>query len=175
MMKMKALLVLVLFASSAAAEPMQFEAIRNGGNCPGCAYTQATGEITLDTPMEFENFVKTQQFGPGFVRLNSPGGDLAGGIMLGEIFRRYRVGTEVGSSSPILNAIEPGLKDRAPGVCASACAYAFLGGDERSLDVDAKLGFHRFYKENALAEPTAQLFTGKDLDATQRTTAALVL
>ena len=62
----------------------------------------------------------------------------------------------------------------APGVCASACAYAFLGGVERTLDDDAKLGFHRFYQRNALMEPSAKIFTGQDLDDTQKLTAALV-
>ena len=60
-------------------------------------------------------------------------------------------------------------------MCASACAYAFLGGTERFLDPDARLGFHRFYQENALANPTTKMFTGEDIDKAQTTTAYLVL
>jgi hypothetical protein len=50
-----------------------------------------------------------------------------------------------------------------------------LGGTDRSLDDHARLGFHRFYQANALTEPTAKLFTGKDLGDAQITTAGLVL
>jgi hypothetical protein len=170
----KIVLIGILISAPAVAEPMHFEAIRNGGNCAGCSYTQATGEITSETAARFEAFAESQQFRPGLVRLNSPGGDLIGGVALGEAFRRHDVLTEVGGSAPLVNATEPGLADRAPGVCASACAYAFLGGTERSLDDDSKLGFHRFYQRNALMEPSAKIFTGQDLDHTQKLTAALV-
>src|SRR5258706_13753785 len=54
-------------------------------------------------------------------------------------------------------------------------AYAYLGGVERNLDEDAKLGFHRFYQENALEQPSAKLFTGDDLGNAQMITAALTL
>jgi hypothetical protein len=167
-------LILVLLATSTSAEPMRFESIRNGGNCYGCAYTQATGEITTNTPRDFERYLASEKF-PGAVRLHSPGGSLIGGVELGEIIRAHDISTEVGSSRPSANASEQGLADRAPGECASACAYSFLGGTERTLDADAKLGFHRFYQKNSLKEPTAKLFTGQDLDDAQRTTAALVL
>ena len=60
-------------------------------------------------------------------------------------------------------------------MCASACAYAFLGGVERSLDPDAKLGFHRFYTANSLSASSSKIFTGEDLDETQRIAAALLL
>lgn len=62
-----------------------------------------------------------------------------------------------------------------PGICASACAYAFLGKELRGLSADAKLGFHRFYSKDALASSTTKLFSGQDLDDTQRITAALSL
>ena len=152
---------------------MRFQAIHNGGNCVGCAYTQATGEITSETPKDFERYLASEQF-PGSVRLHSPGGSLVGGIALGEALRANSIPTEVGSSQPLVNVGGTGLADRTPGECASACAYSFLGGTERTLDAGAKLGFHRFYQENSFAEPSAKLFTGKDLDDAQRISAALV-
>jgi hypothetical protein len=97
---------------------------------------------------------------------------------LGEIFRAHGFTTEVGS-----DRVDPeGRPDfggraslRTPGVCASACAYAFFGGVERVLDEGSKLGVHRFYSENALAQPAEKIFTGRDLDDTQKITAALAL
>jgi len=76
---------------------MRFQAIHNGGNCVGCAYTQATGEITSETPKDFERYLASEQF-PGSVRLHSPGGSLVGGIALGEALRANSIPTEVGSS-----------------------------------------------------------------------------
>jgi hypothetical protein len=168
-------IVVLLTTLPANAEPMHFEKIRNGGNCTNCSYTQATGEITSDTPKQFDTFAASQKFGTGAVRLNSPGGSLVGGIALGELFRARGISTEVGSSLPIPQPTEPGLADRSPGICASACAYAYLGGVERNLDEDAKLGFHRFYQENSLEQPSAKLFTGQDLGNAQMITAALTL
>jgi len=167
-------IVVLLAAVPASAEPMHFEEVRNGGNCAGCAYVQATGEITSDTSKEFEAFA-AKHLAAGIVRLNSPGGSLAGGIALGELFRSRGISTEVGSSAPITGVVDPGVADRSQGVCASACAYAFLGGVERSLDERAKLGFHRFYEENALERPSAKLFTGQDLGDAQIITAGLTL
>ena len=97
-----------------------------------------------------------------------------GGIKLGEKFRELRLSTEVGSSKPAPTAVSPNIYSEAPGICASACAYAFIG-EERTLDVDAKLGFHRFYSKEALASSTNKIFSGQNLDDTQKIAAALLL
>ena len=79
-----------------------------------------------------------------------------GEILLGEKFRELGLSTEVGSSKfyPDSKTYTP-----EPGICASACAYAFLGGVGRMLDETAKLGFHRFYIGDALASAT-KVFSG---------------
>ncbi len=159
------LLICVLLTSAAAAEPMKFRFLSTGGNAC-CSYIQATGEITEDTPQAFEDFLRAEKPPASSVRLNSRGGSLLGGLALGEKFRKHGYGTDVGSTDA--------SRDLAPGVCASACAYAFLGGTERSLEPNSKLGFHRFSVKSGLEQPTAKLFTGHDLDSAQRITAALV-
>ena len=65
--------------------------------------------------------------------------------------------------------------DKLPGVCGSACAYAYMGGVARYLEEGAKLGVHRFYNKAAIDNYSARQFSGGDLDATQRIFAALVL
>jgi hypothetical protein len=147
---MHRLMVLIcLIASSAAAEPMHFQYVNTGGNrC--CQFIQATGEITPETPQVFEAFWASLDFPPRDVRLHSQGGSLGGGVALGEIFRMRNITTEV-SLNPSPDGRDYTTK---PGTCASACAYAFLGGIERHLPEDAKLGFHRFYAQNALTEPS---------------------
>jgi hypothetical protein len=91
----KLLLFGFLFASSAAAaEPMHFQYINTGGNhC--CKFIQAIGDITPETPKVFEAFWASLEFAPNDVRLHSQGGDLGGGVALGEIFRSRDITTEV--------------------------------------------------------------------------------
>src|SRR5215203_851301 len=171
-------LAAVLAGSTVEAEPMRFELGGADGRLPRSAFIQASGEITLETPKEFERFLASLSTAPNLVRLHSPGGNLTGGIALGELFRARGFSTEVGSDrfAPDYRGILGGrASERVPGMCASACAYAFLGGTERFLDPDARLGFHRFYQENALANPTTKMFTGEDIDKAQTTTAYLVL
>lgn len=88
------------------------------------------------------------------VALDSPGGNLAEGILLGEFFRQQNVKTTVSKYSP-----KPPFQDDSdyrfnaqelPGAeCFSACALAFMGGLERSLEEDSKIGFHQFAGKHA--------------------------
>lgn len=174
------LLAILSFATAgASAEPMKFQPGGNDTRCRECGFIQASGEIADDTPQAFERFLDSApDYVPKRIRLNSPGGSLQAGIRLGEIFRARGFTTEVGS-----DRVDPEGRPyfggraslRTPGVCASACAYAFLGGIERVLDEGSKLGVHRFYSKNALAQPAEKIFSGHDLDDTQKITAALVL
>jgi hypothetical protein len=50
-----------------------------------------------------------------------------------------------------------------------------MGGVARYLEEGAKLGVHRFYNKAAIENYSAKQFSAGDLDATQRTFAALVL
>jgi hypothetical protein len=145
---------------------MSFRFAHTGGNCGTCEYIQATGEIMPDTARKFKVFFESREFKPSIIRLHSPGGSLSGGIEQGEAIRALKLSTEVGSNLG---------GDRSPGLCASACAYAFLGGIGRTFEKDSKLGFHQFFDEKTLSEPTAKLFSGKDLDESQRIMAAIVL
>jgi hypothetical protein len=74
------------------------------------------------------------------ISLNSSGGSLAEGLLLGQFLREKRISTLV----------------RRNNICYSACALAFLGGTQantadtdvgRYLEVGAKLGFHGFSSE----------------------------
>ena len=96
----------------------------------------AEGAITKNTPQKFQDFIKNTEL-DGFrivIGLNSQGGDLLGGIALGAQIRSFGFQTDVQS------------KDGAAG-CMSACALAFLGGVEREIFPESKLGFHQFYSD----------------------------
>jgi hypothetical protein len=134
----------LLFASAAMAEPMHFEIRETAGKCCG-NWIQATGDITAHTPADFEAFLSSSKLMPKIVRLNSGGGSLGGGLMLGELFRARNFATEVGSGKINSDVPTPGDKNvytKTPGSCISACAMAFLGGVERKLDPDSSLTFH---------------------------------
>jgi hypothetical protein len=151
--------------ATALADPMSFKSVSTGGNhC--CWWTAAEGEITDSTPDAFKRYLTSEQYPPTLLRLNSLGGSLIGALELGLLIREHNFETEVGHTDGF---------NKLPGVCASACAYAFMGGVARSLEEGAKLGVHRFYNRAAIQNYSAKQFSGGDLDSTQRTFAALVL
>jgi hypothetical protein len=63
------------------------------------------------------------------VILDSPGGNLSAGMILGREFRKRNIKTIVTNGT----------------MCASACAYAFMGGTERIIQLGAMYGLHRPY------------------------------
>jgi hypothetical protein len=164
---MKALLCFasLLFVSAAVAEPMHFEVRQTAGKC--CSnWIQATGEITADTPADFEAFLSSSNFTPKVVRLNSEGGSLRGGVMLGELFRTRGFATEVGSTKLNSDVPIPGSKNvytKTPGSCSSSCAMAFLGGVERTLDPDSSLAFHVVSNREVSEDDLRELTTVESL------------
>ena len=66
--------------------------------------------------------------------------------------------TQLAFSGVVLNDLETG-------VCASACAYAFLGGIERSTEASkgSKLGVHQFYSKSSkdISSADTQIIVGK--------------
>jgi hypothetical protein len=86
---------------------------------------------------------------PKVVRLNSEGGSLRGKVMLGELFRTRGFATEVGSSKLNSDVSISGSKKvytKTPRSSNSACAMAFLGGVERTLDPASSLAFSCSFK-----------------------------
>jgi hypothetical protein len=88
------------------------------------------GEIDLDDAQKLEKLYASKKSLEGklgvrsVVRLNSPGGEIEGGMQLGEVIRKLGLATEVPASAG----------------CYSACTFAFLGGVDRQ--VEGKFGIH---------------------------------
>ena len=136
------------------------------GGTPG--WIVADGEITADLAKSFRDFLTTNKaklYARPVVLINSLGDSLFGGVALGEVIREFGLGTRIGRSIP-----DPPhgyvTETELPGVCFSACAFAFLGGKWRTAS-DRTLGVHQHYSEDALREPTAKQFTARDLSAQQ--------
>ncbi|MGB8899957.1 MAG: hypothetical protein WCC90_12330 [Methylocella sp.] len=138
------------------------------GGTPG--WIVADGEITADSAKSFRDFLTTNKAhldARSVVLLNSLGGSLLGGVTLGEVIREFGLGTRIGRSIP--GPPHQGnyvTETESPGVCLSACAFAFLGGKSR-IASDRTLGVHQHYSEDALREPAAKQFTAGDLSAQQ--------
>jgi hypothetical protein len=117
---------LLLAASAAEAAPMRFRVTEIG--CPdNCAKVLlGDGEIAFTTDRAFR--LARRRAGNLPVILNSPGGDLPGGLNLGLAFREAK--SSVG--------VAPG------GACISACAYALFGGVERKVLRGGRVGIHQF-------------------------------
>jgi hypothetical protein len=125
----------------------------------------AVGTITNTTPAAFAEFAaKNPPYAP--IEFTSPGGNLLAALRLGEQIRSGGYDTSLGE------------------VCASACAYAMMGGVNRyvaqqSFDADAdydnrnagasgtKFGIHQFYQSEALDEPQRKAFSAIDKSSDQ--------
>jgi hypothetical protein len=124
------LLILLAWPAATSAQEMSFKAVDLGDCRTSCARVLlGEGEIGVNTDRVFRAALR--RHGPDLpVILHSPGGNLKGGLMLGVAFRDAR--------RPV--AVAPG------GMCYSACAYALLGGVERRVPTNGKLGVHDFFK-----------------------------
>jgi hypothetical protein len=103
------------------------------------------------------------------VYLNSPGGNVIGGIELGKVIREFGLGTRVAQSAPDAGPISPNgerPETDAAGGCYSACAFAFLGGKWRKA-TERSIGVHQSYVKEALAQPNVPKFTAQDYSQQQ--------
>ena len=142
------------------------------GNYSESCFIYIHGEIKENTGSRLRQYPITDG---NRVVLNSPGGSLLGGIILGAVIRDLGLTTEVGYVTT-QNGGREILRDKA--YCLSACAYAFLGGLERDVNSVSRLGFHRFYNpidfiDNSL--DSAGLMRSISSEDTQKISSLLVL
>lgn len=121
------------------------------------------GPIEPGDTERFKTYFESKADGFGFsVALNSPGGSMMEGIRLGEYFRQIGINTIVARYPDRPEGMSDfdysGTQSIAGARCSSACALAFLGGVERSIDEGGQIGFHQFYgggEGNSTAETMA--------------------
>jgi len=128
------------------------------GNAWESCFIYFDGTITKGLANKFKEILNSD--GPDVI-FNSPGGDLQEALTIGRLIRKSGKKTRIGSLK------ETGSDDLGRpmdypknGKCESACAYAFMGGQERRLG-SGKLGLHRFYStERGLTSDEAQFLSG---------------
>jgi len=100
----------------------------------------AAGEIDADAGKRLDALIVEKKIpGASLLFLNSPGGNLLGGMALGRVIRENALYTYVGQFN------SSSTTDTKPGYCYSACALAFLGGKYRYLIKGSVYGVHRFF------------------------------
>ncbi len=107
------------------------------------------GELENGDDQKFRN--TTYNIQKAIVFLKSPGGNLPAGLSIGTQINQKRFSTAVISD----------------GICASACALAWLGGEYRSISPIAKVGFHAAYTEsgsNSAVTSSGNALVGAYLD-----------
>jgi hypothetical protein len=130
-------------ATAAQAAPMAFR-LSASSDCPRQGCVVAVGDIVPETAADFGRFLRTAKVEPGALMVfNSRGGDLTASLKLGALIRRAGLDTRVQAIDIRNEAWFPGAR------CASACAYAFLGGRIRTVPPDAAYGVHQFQAGDA--------------------------
>lgn len=153
--------VLTLSATTAQAEPMQFDFTCVGNAVEAC-FIYAEGEIVAETDKDFDRFLDSELIEGNQIVLHSQGGNLGAGVRLGRLIREAGLTSIVGEAErQAIGAAASGYAGfPTGGTCASACAYAFLGGTTRKLSEGSRLGFHRFYMGARGESSSAQQVSG---------------
>jgi hypothetical protein len=136
--RIAALAAALILASASHAAAMTFEVVSSPTECAARGCVVAEGPIDKQTAAQFESFVRKHKLEAGaVVVLDSPGGNLLQGLALGEAIRKARFVTRVQAYDHTAGRFAQG------GRCASACAYVFLGGVERTVAPGARIGVHQ--------------------------------
>ena len=114
------------------------------GNAWESCFIYFDGTITKGLADQFKDVLENSE-GPS-VYLNSPGGDLQEALKIGRLIRKAEKQTVIGSLAGVdtFEGTNRPMEFPESGRCESACAYAFMGGQERRL-ASGRLGLHRFY------------------------------
>lgn len=124
-MKRLVVAAVMLIPQMATAAEMTFNI---GKTKSGDEFLIADGSISDLTPYLLGAMVASGRWKDKVILLNSKGGSVVSALEMGRIIRGQGMATMV----------KPG------DFCLSACAYMFLGGDERFVPKGAVLGMHRF-------------------------------
>jgi hypothetical protein len=112
----------------------------------------ASGDIALDTPDRFSDFLRRSAV-PGQTRnvvlVHSAGGNVAGALRLGQIWRQ--LGTTVIVARPVgaTSIFDPDAgraRGLAPAHCASACVFALMGARRRIIPDRSLVAVHQTHR-----------------------------
>jgi hypothetical protein len=167
-------------AADRRAQIMQFELVREGpaeacGSSCG-TWVSAIGVITADTPRDFEFFAKQHDIRSAVIALDSGGGSVHGGLLLGRAIRRLAMTTTVGKTIDLTP--RPDGEKRAMlspwAACESMCAFVLLAGIERHVPTGARVLVHDIWPGNRRNDSVEATYSAQELAVVQRDVAQLV-
>ena len=119
-------------------ESMTFVLLDTSSICTDCSVVQATGSFDRETMRAYNDLIWRHTFKQNiYFVFHSLGGDRTEAMQLGHILRNLNAHTAVGQA-----IVRSGKVELEPGLCASACVLAFMGGATRSIPKSARLGVH---------------------------------
>lgn len=115
----------------------------------------ASGPIVAGTTEALLALIRSSHLEHARIYFDSPGGDVAESMKLGEEIRSHHLNTAIGRPGDTAD-------DESEAICASACVFAFAGGENRFMAANSgRLGIHQFHgaqTKAAIAE--TQLVSG---------------
>ena len=120
----------------------------------------AEGNFEVGDAEKFEAFLEGRSLWPNQrIVFNSGGGNVLEGMIIGEIIRNNGFRTAVAKSVKMGK-----FSEVQPGICASACVLAFVGGIQRGASEGSMIGVHQMSR-NYENIANGGLVTAEDLEA----------
>jgi hypothetical protein len=160
-------------------QAMRFEWVREGpaekcgSNCN--EWASAHGVITPDTASDFEAFARTRDISGKVLVLESNGGAMRAGLVLGRALRRLNMTVAVGRT--VMLPADKSGEQRATysprAVCASMCPFVLLGGSRRYVPPEARILVHQIWPGAARADSTAAIYSAQNVAGLLRATSEM--
>lgn len=140
-LRLIALVFLAALLGFGSAQAMTFQ-ITTAGGCEKRQCLLATGAIDKTSVEIFRQAAAVNRLRESaLIIIDSSGGDLTGGIALGEEIRKRGFDTFVAG-------VDPTGSRFVKADCASACFFMFIGGVRRGASHDSRLGVHQLTLNN---------------------------
>lgn len=115
----------------------------------------ASGAIVAGTAESLRAFISKNRLEHARIYFDSPGGEVAESMKIGEVLRSHHFNTAIGRPGDTPD-------EESEAICASACVFAYAGGENRFMPANSgRLGIHQFHgarTKAAIAE--TQLISG---------------
>jgi hypothetical protein len=125
-------IIITAAAFATASQAATITTQKDGCEPKGCYNIVVEGNIEFDDWKKFDAVIKSNDIKVATVTLNSEGGNLIGGVLIG------------------LNIKDHGFNTFVPdnGTCASVCASIWLAGLKKFTSPSANIGFHQPYSKD---------------------------
>jgi hypothetical protein len=138
-------------------------------------WVSAKGMIVPDSARDFEAFARTRDISGKVVVLESPGGAVDAGLVLGRALRRLNMTVAIGHTEmlPADASGEQRATYSPKAVCASMCPFVLLGGARRHVPPEARILVHQIWPGAARSDSTAAVYAAQHVAGLLRATSEI--